>query len=134
MRFNSDFAFHVRRLPAITFMLASLISFEALANPHEYMLANGLKLIVREDHRSPVVVSQIWYKAGSIDELNGTTGVAHVLEHMMFKGTKNFSSGEFSKQIAAVGGRDNAFTGRDFTGYFSTITQIQVSVSYEAGS
>ena len=59
------------------------------------MLENGLKLIVREDHRSPVVVSQIWYKAGSIDELNGTTGVAHVLEHMMFKGTKKVRGGEF---------------------------------------
>lgn len=129
MRFNSGFAFHVRRLPAITFMLASLISFEALANPHEYMLANGLKLIVREDHRSPVVVSQIWYKAGSIDELNGTTGVAHVLEHMMFKGTKNISSGEFSKQIAAVGGRDNAFTGRDFTGYFQQLHKSRLGLA-----
>ncbi|MEE8327699.1 MAG: hypothetical protein V3R32_02765, partial [Nitrosomonadaceae bacterium] len=69
MRFNSGSAFHIRRLPAFTFILVSLISFEVFANPHEYMLANGLKLIVREDHRSPVVVSQIWYKAGSIDEL-----------------------------------------------------------------
>ena len=121
MKFNSGPAFHICRLQAFTFMLFSLISFEVLANPHEYMLANGLKIVVKEDHRSPVVISQIWYKAGSIDELNGTTGVAHVLEHMMFKGTKNFSSGEFSKKIAAVGGRDNAFTSRDFTGYFQQL-------------
>ena len=121
MKFNSGPAFYICRLPAFTFMLVSLISFEVLANPHEYMLANGLKIVVKEDHRSPVVISQIWYKAGSIDELNGTTGVAHVLEHMMFKGTKNVSSGEFSKKIAAIGGRDNAFTSRDFTGYFQQL-------------
>ncbi|MDC0575316.1 insulinase family protein [Nitrosomonadaceae bacterium] len=110
-------------------MLVSLISFEVFANPHEYMLANGLKIVVKEDHRSPVVISQIWYKAGSIDELNGTTGVAHVLEHMMFKGTKNISSGEFSKKIAAVGGRDNAFTSRDYTGYFQQLHKSKLALA-----
>jgi zinc protease len=110
-------------------MLVSLISFEVLANPHEYMLANGLKIVVKEDHRSPVVISQIWYKAGSIDELNGTTGVAHVLEHMMFKGTKSVSSGEFSKKIAAIGGRDNAFTSRDFTGYFQQLHKSELALA-----
>ena len=129
MKFNSGPAFHICRLQAFTFMLFSLISFEVLANPHEYMLANGLKIVVKEDHRSPVVISQIWYKAGSIDELNGTTGVAHVLEHMMFKGTKNFSSGEFSKKIAAVGGRDNAFTSRDFTGYFQQLHKSELALA-----
>jgi zinc protease len=93
------------------------------------MLANGLKIVVKEDHRSPVVISQIWYKAGSIDELNGTTGVAHVLEHMMFKGTKNVSSGEFSKKIAAIGGRDNAFTSRDFTGYFQQLHKSELALA-----
>ena len=129
MKFNSDPAFYICRLPAFTFMLASLISFEVFANPHEYMLANGLKIIVKEDHRSPVVISQIWYKAGSIDEKNGTTGVAHVLEHMMFKGTKNISSGEFSKKIAAVGGRDNAFTSRDYTGYFQQLHKSKLALA-----
>ena len=129
MKFNSGPAFHICRLPAFTFMLVSLISFEVLANPHEYMLANGLKIVVKEDHRSPVVISQIWYKAGSIDELNGTTGVAHVLEHMMFKGTKNVSSGEFSKKIAAIGGRDNAFTSRDFTGYFQQLHKSELALA-----
>ena len=109
-----------------------MISFEVFANPHEYMLENGLKLIVREDHRSPVVVSQIWYKAGSIDELNGTTGVAHVLEHMMFKGTKKVRGGEFSKQIAAVGGRDNAFTGTRLHYLSPAIAQVQAAFSNEA--
>lgn len=129
MKFNSGPAFHICRLPAFTFMLVSLISFEILASPHEYMLANGLKIVVKEDHRSPVVISQIWYKAGSIDELNGTTGVAHVLEHMMFKGTKNVSSGEFSKKIAAIGGRDNAFTSRDYTGYFQQLHKSELALA-----
>ena len=86
-------------------LFALLIPGSLLANPaqtHEYTLSNGLKLIVREDHRSPVVISQIWYKAGSIDEVNGVTGVAHVLEHMMFKGTKRVPGGEFSRRIAAA--------------------------------
>ena len=129
MKFNSGPTFYICRLPAFMFMLVSLISFEVFANPHEYMLANGLKVVVKEDHRSPVVISQIWYKAGSIDELNGTTGVAHVLEHMMFKGTKNISSGEFSKKIAAVGGRDNAFTSRDYTGYFQQLHKSKLALA-----
>jgi len=93
------------------------VSLAVHANPYEFTLDNGLKLIVKEDHRSPVVVSQIWYKAGSIDEVNGVTGVAHVLEHMMFKGTAKVPGGEFSRKIAAAGGRENAFTSRDYTGY-----------------
>ena len=129
MKFNSGPTFYICRLPAFTFMLVLLISFEVFANPHEYMLTNGLKIVVKEDHRSPVVISQIWYKAGSIDELNGTTGVAHVLEHMMFKGTKNISSGEFSKKIAAVGGRDNAFTSRDYTGYFQQLHKSKLALA-----
>ncbi len=134
MRFSFCFVFHSLRLQASVLVLISLITYEAFANPHEYMLANGLKLIVKEDHRSPVVVSQIWYKAGSVDESNGTTGVAHVLEHMMFKGTKKVSGGEFSKQIAAVGGRDNAFTARDYTAYFQQLhkSKLPLAMKLEA--
>ncbi|MFN3397251.1 MAG: M16 family metallopeptidase, partial [Sulfurimicrobium sp.] len=95
----------------------------AVANPYEYRLANGLKVIVKEDPRAPVAVSQIWYRAGSMDEVNGTTGVAHVLEHMMFKGTRKVPAGQFSKIIAEAGGRENAFTNRDYTTYFE---QLQV--------
>lgn len=105
-----------------------------LANPYEYTLDNGLKLVVKEDHRSPVVVSQIWYKAGSIDEHNGTTGVAHVLEHMMFKGTEKVPGGEFSKRISAVGGRDNAFTSRDYTGYFQQLHKRHLPLAMEMES
>jgi zinc protease len=100
------------------------------ANPtdtHEYQLKNGLKLIVREDRRAPTVAHMVWYRAGSMDEVNGKTGVAHVLEHMMFKGTEKVKSGEFSRMVAAVGGRENAFTARDFTGYFQQIEKSKLA-------
>ncbi len=112
-------------------IFAILASSVAFANPHEYTLGNGLKLVVKEDHRSPVVVTQIWYKAGSIDELNGTTGVAHVLEHMMFQGTHKVPEGAFSKQIAAVGGNDNAFTSRDYTAYFQQLHTRHLPLAME---
>ncbi len=118
---------------ALAFLVMPFSSV-AFANPHEYTLANGLRLIVKEDHRSPVVISQIWYKAGSIDELNGTTGVAHVLEHMMFKGTKKIPGGEFSKRIAAAGGRENAFTGRDYTAYFQQLHKSKLPLAMELES
>lgn len=111
-----------------------LISSAAFATSSEYSLQNGLKLIVKEDHRSPVVISQIWYKAGSIDELNGTTGVAHVLEHMMFKGTKNVPGGEFSIRIAAAGGRENAFTSRDYTAYFQQLQKARLPLAMKLES
>lgn len=82
------------------------------------ILPNGLKVIIKEDKRAPVVVSQIWYRIGSIDEITAKTGVSHVLEHMMFKGTKDVPAGEFSRRIAALGGNDNAFTSRNQTVYY----------------
>jgi zinc protease len=100
----------------------------------EHRLANGLRVIVKEDHRAPTVVSMIWYKAGSMDEVNGGTGVAHVLEHMMFKGTKKVPGGEFSKRIAAAGGRDNAFTSRDATGYHQQLQKSRLPLAFELES
>ncbi len=94
---------------------------------HEYQFKNGLRLIVREDRRAPTVAHMVWYRAGSMDEVNGKTGVAHVLEHMMFKGTKTVKSGDFSRMVAAVGGRENAFTARDFTGYFQQIEKSKLA-------
>lgn len=93
---------------------------------HEYQLSNGLKLIVREDHRAPTVAHMAWYRAGSMDEVNGKTGVAHVLEHMMFKGTDKVKAGEFSRLVAAVGGRENAFTSRDYTAYFQQVEKSKL--------
>ena len=93
---------------------------------HEYQLSNGLKLIVREDHRAPTVAHMAWYRAGSMDEVNGKTGVAHVLEHMMFKGTDKVKAGEFSRLVAAVGGRENAFTSHDYTAYFQQVEKSKL--------
>lgn len=93
----------------------------ALANPYETTLTNGMKVIVKEDRRAPSVVHMVWYRSGSMDEPEGVSGVAHVLEHMMFKGTKNVGPGEFNKRVAAVGGRDNAFTSKDYTAYFQQV-------------
>jgi zinc protease len=98
---------------------------------HEYKLDNGLKLIVKEDHRAPVMVSQVWYKVGSSYEHDGITGVSHVLEHMMFKGTDAYPSGQFSKIISKNGGRENAFTSRDYTAYFQTMEADRLPVSFE---
>lgn len=95
-------------------------------NAQEFRLANGLKLIVQEDRRAPTVVNMVWYRAGSIDEQSGTTGVAHVLEHMMFKGTKRLKPGEFSAKVAALGGRENAFTSRDYTGYHQQVEKSRL--------
>jgi len=77
------------------------------------------------------VVSQVWYKAGALDEVNGKTGVAHVLEHMMFKGTKKVPAGQFSRKIAAAGGRENAFTSQDYTAYFQQLEKSQLPLSFE---
>ena len=98
---------------------------------HEFMLDNGMKVIVRENHRAPVVVSQIWYRVGSSYEHVGITGISHALEHMMFKGTKRHGPGEFSRIIAELGGRQNAFTGRDFTAYFQTLERGNLELALE---
>lgn len=87
----------------------------------ERVLPNGMKVLVREDHRAPTVVHLVLYRIGSFDEINGLTGVSHALEHMMFKGTKTLGVGEFSRRVAERGGRENAFTSRDYTGYFQQI-------------
>ena len=109
-------------------------STHASTSVHEYHLKNGLKLLVAVDHRAPVVVSQIWYKVGSSYEHNGITGISHVLEHMMFKGTKKHGPGEFSRIIAENGGRENAFTGSDYTAYFQLLEKSRLPVSMEMES
>ncbi len=95
----------------------------SVASPQvqEFKLANGLTLIIKPDRRAPTVAHMLWVRVGSIDEVDGTSGVAHALEHMMFKGTPSLKPGEFSRRIAALGGRDNAFTSRDTTAYHQQI-------------
>jgi zinc protease len=107
------------------------ISWLAHAEIQEFKLDNGLKIVVQEDHRAPVVVSQVWYRAGALDEVNGKTGVAHVLEHMMFKGTKDVPAGQFSRLVAAAGGKENAFTAQDQTTYYQQLEKSQLPLSFK---
>lgn len=125
----------LRLLGYVGICLASvLLSHSVLASSgdvHEFKMANGMKVLVKEDHRAPVVVSQVWYKVGASYEHSGITGVSHVLEHMMFKGTQKHAAGEFSRIIAENGGRENAFTGRDYTAYFQQLEKSRLKVSFE---
>ncbi len=98
---------------------------------HEYRLDNGMQVIIKEDHRAPIVVSQVWYKVGSSYEPDGITGISHALEHMMFKGTEKHQQGEFSRIVAANGGEENAFTGRDYTAYYETLSKDRLEVAFE---
>ena len=113
---------HFRKLrPWLILLLMLPFGGAQSAPPKAFRLKNGMNVIVQEDHRSPTAVHMVWYKAGAIDEVSGKTGVAHVLEHMMFKGTQQLKPGEFSRRVAALGGRENAFTGRDYTAYYQQI-------------
>lgn len=98
------------------------------AETFEKTYDNGLKLVVREDHRAPVVVSQLWYHVGSSYEHDGITGVSHALEHLMFKSTENTAKGEFSRIVAENGGSDNAFTGKHYTTYFQRIASDRLEI------
>jgi zinc protease len=109
----------------------TLISYQTLGQVQEFRLDNGLKILVKEDHRSPIVVSMLWYNVGSADEPGGVTGVSHALEHLMFKGTPKFPLGVFSKTISNVGGQENAFTSTDYTTYFEKIAASNLAIAFE---
>ena len=106
-------------------LLGGLVVSSALAasapTAQQFTLSNGMTLIVQPDHRAPTVAHMLWVRVGAMDEVDGTTGVAHVLEHMLFKGTPTVKPGEFSRKVAALGGRDNAFTSKDVTAYHQQI-------------
>lgn len=97
----------------------------------EQTLSNGLKVLVKPDRRAPILTSQVWYKVGASYEHGGITGVSHVLEHMMFKGTERLGPGEFSRIIAENGGEENAFTGTDYTAYYQNLASDRLEVSFE---
>jgi zinc protease len=112
----------------ISFLVALFMPTLSVAEiaAQEFKLSNGMRVIIQEDKRAPTVVHMVWYRVGSMDEQNGTTGVAHVLEHMMFKGTKKLKPGEFSAKVAALGGRENAFTGKDYTAYYQQVEKSRL--------
>ena len=100
----------------------------------DFTLKNGLELVVIPDHRAPVVTHMIWYKVGAADEMPGKSGLAHFLEHLMFKGTAKHPAGQFSTVVAKMGGRENAFTTDDYTGYYQRVPrdQLETVMSFEA--
>ena len=105
---------------ALPFMSATA-SAQTPSKVEQFTLSNGLTVIVKPDRRAPTAAHMLWVRVGSMDEVDGTSGVAHVLEHMLFKGTATTKPGEFSRRVAALGGRENAFTSRDNTGYYQQI-------------
>jgi zinc protease len=114
-----------RHIPCLFALWGLFASSFALAQTTpqaaQFTLRNGMTLIVKPDRRAPTAVHMLWVRVGAMDEVDGTSGVAHVLEHMMFKGTPTLKPGEFSRRVAALGGRENAFTSLDYTGFYQQI-------------
>src|SRR5574337_515699 len=111
-----------------------LADAQVAARVKESAIENGLKMLLLEEHKAPVVTVHVWYRVGARNEQPGTTGLSHLLEHMMFKGTSKVGPGQFSRIIRKNGGRDNAFTSEDYTGYFETFAsdQIELALKLEA--
>jgi zinc protease len=120
----------------VTVALAASARADGAAGPQvaDYKLANGLELVVIPDHRAPIVTHMVWYKVGSADEVAGHSGLAHFLEHLMFKGTAKHPAGEFSQVVARMGGQENAFTTADYTGYFQRVPSgdLKTVMAFEA--
>lgn len=119
------------RAPLIAVVTVLFASAAQSAQINTFTLNNGLQAVVIEDHRTPAVVQMVWYKAGSADEHRGKSGIAHFLEHLMFKGTDKMDAGELSKTVAANGGSDNAFTSYDYTAYFQRVAADRLPMVME---
>jgi zinc protease len=121
---------------ALTACLIAGPTFAADAKPvvGHFTLNNGLEVVIIPDHRAPVVTHMVWYKVGAADETPGKSGLAHFLEHLMFKGTAKNPMGKFSQAVAAVGGQENAFTSQDYTGYFQRVSRenLKEMMEYES--
>ena len=118
----------VAMMAAVMMVLVPQLSQAAVFNPQTATLDNGMQVVLVENHRAPVVTQMVWYKVGSADETPGVSGIAHFLEHLMFKGTKDITPGDFSKIVARNGGNDNAFTSWDYTGYFQNIARDRLDL------
>ncbi len=117
----------------VAFVLCLTVSLGALAasEVREYRLENGLRILVKPDHRAPILTSQLWYRIGSSYEPTGLTGISHLLEHLMFQGTEHLAPGEFSRIIAENGGEENAFTGRDYTAYYQNLASERLEIAFQ---
>ena len=122
---------HIAGALLVSLGLPTAVQANTPSPTHEYTLKNGLHLIVREDHRAPVVVSQLWYKVGSSYEPAGITGVSHALEHMMFKGSSKLGPGESSRVLRELGAEENAFTSNDYTAYYQVLASDRLEVALE---
>ena len=120
-----------RLVLAIALLVGAALQRPAAAqvfNPETFTLSNGLQVVVISNHRSPIITHMVWYKTGAADEVWGKSGIAHFLEHLMFRGTREIPPGEFSKIVARNGGRDNAFTSYDYTGYFQNVSRDRLEL------
>ncbi|MCG2814309.1 MAG: insulinase family protein [Thermodesulfovibrionales bacterium] len=120
----------MKKLAVLIFIIL-LLPLSLSAEVKEYKLDNGLKVLVIEDHKAPLATFQIWYRVGSRDEPAGKSGISHLLEHMMFKGTPKYGSKAFSKMVKKNGGTDNAFTTKDYTMYYQTLSSDRIDISIE---
>ncbi|MHB1950899.1 MAG: M16 family metallopeptidase [Acidiferrobacteraceae bacterium] len=119
------------RRPARFLLVLAALALAACQQTQERTLANGLRVIVRRDTRAPVVVSQLWYKVGSVDEPANETGISHATEHMMFKGTTRYPAGRFARIISENGGSENAFTAQDYTVYYEEIEKSRLPIVFD---
>ncbi|WP_127106472.1 M16 family metallopeptidase [Pararhodobacter zhoushanensis] len=123
--------FHAKRLIAATFIWAASAVASSAIEPQEFMLDNGMQVVVIEDHRAPVVVHMVWYKVGAADDPAGHSGIAHFLEHLMFKATDTLEEGQFDATVQANGGTHNAFTSWDYTAYHQRVAADRLSLMME---
>lgn len=123
----------VLAVATVLFALPLAASAQTISSdpPASFTLANGLRVVVIPDHRTPVVTQMIWYKVGSADETPGKSGLAHFLEHLMFKGTDKHPAGEFTQTVLRIGGNENAFTATDYTGYFQRVPRDKLASMME---
>ena len=129
---NYFIAKYLTRLFAIGLIVGPVLSAHAgVFNPETFFLKNGMQVVVIPNHRVPVVTHMVWYRVGSADEAANESGIAHFLEHLMFKGTTNRKSGEFSEVVARNGGQENAFTSFDYTAYYQTISVDRLELLME---
>ncbi len=134
MKFRQNAFFAAAAMFAAALAAPALAAGENSSKVAAFTLPNGLELVVIPDHRAPVVTHMIWYKVGAADETPGKSGLAHFLEHLMFKGTAKHPAGQFSKVVSRLGGRENAFTTNDYTGYFQRVPseKLKTVMEFEA--
>jgi zinc protease len=116
---------------AVTVTLTGALRTDAAPTVSHFKLANGLEVVVIPDHRTPVVTHMLWYRVGAADETAGKTGLAHFLEHLMFKGTEKNPQGLFSQTVSNIGGQENAFTSSEYTGYFQRTAREHLKMLME---